>query len=450
MASPTTQSSRSAIFSASALAGFDQHRLGVQTTAVAPGARFRKRKATSPVPPATSSPGAGRARGQPVHHRILPDTVDAPDIRSFITSYLLATRERRRGPCRLFRPRARRGSRNGWSSRRRSWPGPWKCCLRGIALRGLRKPQTAAAGRKSALQPGRGYGKTAAEQKKPTMPELPEVETVRRGLLPVMEGAASSGTGEPRRAALALSATRWPSGCARAGAGAAAAVEIHPCRPVHRRTLLIHLGMSGRMLVPAHAGRFHHDHPAPQKHDRNGAGDGGRAPRHLQRRAPFRGVDLVKPQAQRRIRCWRHWGQAVGERLRRQLSTGLKGGVADQDGAAGPASGGGLGTSMSAVLFRARLHPPRWRAIWAGQAAALVPLIREVLAEAIEAKGIVPTRPRQRMAGLGYFNCSFASTTARASPAPRPAAPAPSRGSCNRGGPASARMPAVTCLSCRL
>src|SRR5690606_24064038 len=33
-------------------------------------------------------------------------------------------------------------------------------------------------------------------------------------------------------------------------------------------TLLIHLGMSGRMLVSGAAlGAFHHDHPAPQKHD---------------------------------------------------------------------------------------------------------------------------------------------------------------------------------------
>jgi formamidopyrimidine-DNA glycosylase len=34
-------------------------------------------------------------------------------------------------------------------------------------------------------------------------------------------------------------------------------------------TLLIHLGMSGRMLVASGAmlGEFHHDHPAPEKHD---------------------------------------------------------------------------------------------------------------------------------------------------------------------------------------
>ena len=46
-------------------------------------------------------------------------------------------------------------------------------------------------------------------------------------------------------------------------------------------TLLIHLGMSGRMLISGVTlGEFHYDHPAPAKHDhvvlrhgRRGAGD---------------------------------------------------------------------------------------------------------------------------------------------------------------------------------
>ena len=65
-----------------------------QTTAVAPGARRRKRKAMSPVPPATSSRrwsgcGASQSIIASFHRRWTP-----PDIRSFIRSYLPATEEK--------------------------------------------------------------------------------------------------------------------------------------------------------------------------------------------------------------------------------------------------------------------------------------------------------------------------------------------------------------------
>ena len=63
-----------------------------QTTAVAPGARFRKRKATSPVPPATSSsrwPGRGASQSiiASFQMRWMPT-----DITSFMMSYFEATR----------------------------------------------------------------------------------------------------------------------------------------------------------------------------------------------------------------------------------------------------------------------------------------------------------------------------------------------------------------------
>ena len=67
------------------------------------------------------------------------------------------------------------------------------------------------------------------------MPELPEVETVRRGLAPVMEGQVIA------RADVNRPDLRWPfpAGHGRAadgasGAAAAAAVEIHPRRLSHR------------------------------------------------------------------------------------------------------------------------------------------------------------------------------------------------------------------------
>jgi formamidopyrimidine-DNA glycosylase len=77
-------------------------------------------------------------------------------------------------------------------------------------------------------------------------------------------------------------------------------------------SLLIHLGMSGRMLVSGGMlGAFHHDHPAPEKHDHVVLDMEGGGARHLQRRPPLRrdGSD-DRPPVQRRIRCWPAWGRS--------------------------------------------------------------------------------------------------------------------------------------------
>ncbi len=101
------------------------------------------------------------------------------------------------------------------------------------------------------------------------MPELPEVETVRRGLLPVMEGRVilSAQVNRPD--------LRWPLPPRMAERLAGQRVLALRRRSKYiladlasGETLIIHLGMSGRMLVSgAMLGQFHHDHPAPQKHD---------------------------------------------------------------------------------------------------------------------------------------------------------------------------------------
>ncbi len=101
------------------------------------------------------------------------------------------------------------------------------------------------------------------------MPELPEVETVRRGLLPVMEGQQIT------RADINRPDLRFPL-----PQGMKQRLEGATVQSLRRRskyiladlstgeTLLIHLGMSGRMLISGQQlGEFHHDHPAPQKHD---------------------------------------------------------------------------------------------------------------------------------------------------------------------------------------
>ena len=101
------------------------------------------------------------------------------------------------------------------------------------------------------------------------MPELPEVETVRMGLLPVMEGRRID------KAAVNRPDLRWPFPPRMADRLTGARVLGLRRRSKYiladlstQETLLIHLGMSGRMLISGAAlGQFHHDHPAPAKHD---------------------------------------------------------------------------------------------------------------------------------------------------------------------------------------
>ncbi|MDP4990706.1 MAG: DNA-formamidopyrimidine glycosylase, partial [Marivita lacus] len=101
------------------------------------------------------------------------------------------------------------------------------------------------------------------------MPELPEVETVRRGLAPAMEGFVIS------QAQVNRPDLRWPF-----PENMAARLTDKRVLRLRRRskyiladldsgeTALIHLGMSGRMLVSGDPlGQFVRDHPAPEKHD---------------------------------------------------------------------------------------------------------------------------------------------------------------------------------------
>ena len=82
------------------------------------------------------------------------------------------------------------------------------------------------------------------------MPELPEVETVRRGLAPVMEGTVIE------RAEVNRPDLRWPSPDDMAGRLTGQRVERLRRRSKYilgdlssGETLLIHLGMSGLSLI---------------------------------------------------------------------------------------------------------------------------------------------------------------------------------------------------------
>ena len=246
------------------------------------------------------------------------------------------------------------------------------------------------------------------------MPELPEVETVRRGLLPVMEGCRIL------QARVNRDGLRWPFPLRMAERLTGARVLGLRRRSKYiladlstGETLLIHLGMSGRMLVSgATLGAFHHDHPAPQKHDHVvlEMEGGGRVTFNDARR--FGAMDLVETAGAETHPLLVSLGpEPLGNAFEEAyLIAALKGRrspiktvLLDQHLVAG------LGNIyVCEVLFRARLHPATLAGdLTGGQAAALVPLIREVLAEAIEAGGSSLRDHRQANGELGYFQHSF-------------------------------------------
>ena len=101
------------------------------------------------------------------------------------------------------------------------------------------------------------------------MPELPEVETVRRGLEPVLTGRTIL------RADVRRPDLRWPFPPRMAERLTGRRIDALRRRSKYLladldgdETLIVHLGMSGRLTVSgAPLGSFHRDHPTPQKHD---------------------------------------------------------------------------------------------------------------------------------------------------------------------------------------
>ena len=247
------------------------------------------------------------------------------------------------------------------------------------------------------------------------MPELPEVETVRRGLAPVMEGILIK-SADVNRPDL-----RWPF-----PEHMAERLSGKRVLQLRRRskyilgdldsgeTLLIHLGMSGRMTISGHTvGEFYLPHPTPAKHDHvvfhmeNGA----RITFNDARR--FGAMDLMITGQEADFWLIKDLGpEPLGnhfdedyllERLKGR-NTPIKSALLDQRIVSG------LGNIyVCEVLFRAGIHPARK----AGQlstkrVASLVPLIRTVLAEAIEAGGSSLKNYRQADGELGYFQHRFA------------------------------------------
>ncbi|MDZ4088314.1 MAG: bifunctional DNA-formamidopyrimidine glycosylase/DNA-(apurinic or apyrimidinic site) lyase [Tabrizicola sp.] len=246
------------------------------------------------------------------------------------------------------------------------------------------------------------------------MPELPEVETVRRGLLPVMEGAVIA-QAEVNRPDL-----RWPLPERMADRLTGRRVTALRRRSKYiladldsGETLLVHLGMSGRMLISgAQLGTFYHDHPAPQKHDHVvlHMDNGARITFNDARR--FGAMDLMPTdRAQDHILLKDLGPEPFGNDFNEPYLAGrlkgrktpIKAALLDQRIVAG------LGNIYVAeTLFRAHVSPLRLAGdLGDPQVHALVPIIREVLAEAIEAGGSSLRDFRQANGELGYFSKHF-------------------------------------------
>ena len=259
------------------------------------------------------------------------------------------------------------------------------------------------------------------------MPELPEVETVRRGLLPVMEGQRIIAA-QVNRPDL-----RWPLPDRMADRLTGATVTLLRRRSKYiladldtGETLLIHLGMSGRMLISGQqVGLFHHAHPAPQKHDHVvfDMGNGTRVTFNDARR--FGAMDLIATRdADAHPLLAKLGPEPLGNSfddayLARRLAgrmTPIKSALLDQSIVAG------LGNIyVCETLYRARISPLRLAAsLTARETTALVPIIRDVLAQAITAGGSSLRDFRQTDGALGYFQHSFAVYDHEGDPCPTP------------------------------
>ncbi len=178
-------------------------------------------------------------------------------------------------------------------------------------------------------------------------------------------------------------------------------------------TLLIHLGMSGRMMVSGDPlEQFVHDHPAPEKHDHvvfhmeNGARITFNDPRR------FGAMDLMQTATASEHKLLAVLGpEPLGNEFHQDhliaafkgKMTPVKSALLDQRIVAG------LGNIyVCEALYRAKIRPTRKAGrISAARVAALVPIIRTVLAEAIEAGGSSLRDFRQADGELGYFQHSF-------------------------------------------
>jgi formamidopyrimidine-DNA glycosylase len=256
------------------------------------------------------------------------------------------------------------------------------------------------------------------------MPELPEVETVRRGLQPAMEGAKIV-KAEVRRKDLRFpfqkDFVRRLEGQDVTGLGRRAKYLMADL--ASGDVLLMHLGMSGSFRVIADAdkttpGRFHHPRAEDRAHDHvvfhmsSGAAIVFNDPRRFGymkviARGAIEEEPLLKGLGPEPL--GNAFDAAMLARSCANKKTSLKAALLDQQVVAG------LGNIyVCEALFRAQLSPRRLAATLATKkggktdhAVRLVDAIHGVLNQAIKAGGSSLRDHRQTSGELGYFQHSF-------------------------------------------
>lgn len=244
------------------------------------------------------------------------------------------------------------------------------------------------------------------------MPELPEVETVRRGLQPHLEGQRIA-RAEMRRPDL-----RWPMPPDLVQVLTGAKVTALRRRSKYLLadldrggTLLMHLGMSGRMLVQgAKPGAFHRDPSILPRHDHVVLVTEAGTTITFNDARRFGMVDLIREGEAHPLLD--HLGPEPfdpsfsADHLRAAFAgrrAPVKQALLDQRIVAG------LGNIyVSEALWRAGIDPRRAAGrIGAARIATLVGHIRDVLTDAIAAGGSSLRDHRQATGELGYFQHSF-------------------------------------------
>jgi len=257
------------------------------------------------------------------------------------------------------------------------------------------------------------------------MPELPEVETVRRGLAPAMEGARIARV-EVRHRGL-----RWPiakdfekrlDGQTIDGLGRRAKYILADLSSGD--VLIMHLGMSGSFRIDKDSknsyvpGDFHHERSKDSAHDHvvfhlaNGRTVTFNDPRRfgsmkIVARAKLADEKLLKSIGPEPL--GNEFDAAMLAAACAGKKTSLKAALLDQRVVAG------IGNIYACeALYRARLSPKRLASTIADRhgkpndrARALVDAIKEVLNDAIKAGGSSLRDHRQADGSLGYFQHNF-------------------------------------------
>ncbi|MFL2774677.1 MAG: bifunctional DNA-formamidopyrimidine glycosylase/DNA-(apurinic or apyrimidinic site) lyase [Paracoccaceae bacterium] len=246
------------------------------------------------------------------------------------------------------------------------------------------------------------------------MPELPEVETVLRGISPILEGNqidyAQVNRPDLRRP--------FPNNLAKR-------LKDRKINFLHRRskyilidlsggeTLVIHLGMSGRIIMSQKvAGTFHHNTNHSQKHDHFvlHLKDNHQLTFNDPRR--FGVIDLLRTENLELSGMLSQIGpeplsnsfnEAYFVSTLRLKKTNIKSALLDQRVVAG------LGNIyVCEALFRAGISPKRQALrISHKKLSSLVPIIKEILLEAISSGGSSLRDFRNASGDLGYFQHSF-------------------------------------------